>query len=104
MGCVTYLAPEILAHKPYGKAVDWWALGVLMYEMLFGYPPFYDKDSRKEMNKIQKDKVKFANQKIFQVEYSDEFKNLIEKLLIRDVKLRLGSKKDYKEILGHPFF
>ena len=52
MGCVTYLAPEILAHKPYGKAVDWWALGVLMYEMLFGYPPFYDKDSRKEMNKI----------------------------------------------------
>ena len=52
LGCLTYIAPEILAHKPYGKSVDWWALGVLMYEMLFGYPPFYDNDQRKLMNKI----------------------------------------------------
>jgi protein kinase A len=43
-GTPDYLAPEIIQSKGYGKAVDWYALGVLIYEMLAGYPPFFDED------------------------------------------------------------
>ena len=43
-GTPEYLAPEIIQSKGHGKGVDWWALGVLIYEMLAGYPPFYDEN------------------------------------------------------------
>ena len=43
-GTPEYLAPEIIQSKGHGKAVDWWAIGVLIYEMLAGYPPFYDEN------------------------------------------------------------
>ena len=39
-----YLAPEILRKKPYGAAVDWWSLGTLLFEMISGLPPFYDRN------------------------------------------------------------
>lgn len=44
-GTPEYLAPELInsGKKGYGRSVDWWALGILFYEMLVGYPPFYDK-------------------------------------------------------------
>ena len=44
-GTPEYLAPEIIQSKGHGRAVDWWALGVLMFEFLTGYPPFYDEDN-----------------------------------------------------------
>ena len=43
-GTPEYLAPEIIQSKGHGKSVDWWALGILVYEMLAGYPPFYDEN------------------------------------------------------------
>lgn len=42
-GTPDYLAPEVLFNKNYGKHVDWWTLGTLLYEMLIGYPPFFTK-------------------------------------------------------------
>ena len=39
-GTPDYIAPEIIDYKPYNKSVDWWALGILLYEMLIGHPPF----------------------------------------------------------------
>jgi serine/threonine protein kinase len=51
-GTPEYLAPEVLQNAPYGKGVDWWAFGTLMYEMLTGLPPFYSKDVQQMYQKI----------------------------------------------------
>ena len=58
-GTPEYLAPEILENKGHGKAVDWWALGTLLFEMLTGLPPFYDTNIHKMYQKIQNDPIKF---------------------------------------------
>jgi len=47
-----YLAPEVLEGKGYGKAVDWWSFGTLMFEMLTGLPPFYSEDVQQMYTKI----------------------------------------------------
>jgi serine/threonine protein kinase len=51
-GTPDYLAPEIIQSKGYGKAVDWYSLGVLIFEMLAGYPPFFDEDHVRLYEKI----------------------------------------------------
>jgi len=98
-GSPEYLAPEILQGKGYGKAVDWWALGTFIYEMLTGLPPYFDEDT-KEMNK----KILSAPL-VFEGQFSPEAKSLIEGLLTRDPNKRLGSGvADAEEIKKHPFF
>jgi serine/threonine protein kinase len=52
VGTPEYLAPEVLQGQAYGKAVDWWSLGTLMYEMLDGNPPFWDQDVQKMYRRI----------------------------------------------------
>ena len=52
VGTPEYLAPEVLQGKAYGKAVDWWAVGTLMYEMLDGNPPFWEQDVQKMYRRI----------------------------------------------------
>jgi serine/threonine protein kinase len=44
VGTPVYLAPEVLDKRPYDRTIDWWALGILVYELLHGYPPFYDRN------------------------------------------------------------
>ena len=58
-GTPEYLAPEIITNKGHGKPVDWWTLGVLLYEMLVGIDPFSDPDPMMVYQKIIKGKIKF---------------------------------------------
>jgi len=94
-GTPEYLAPEVLKGKGYGKAVDWWSYGSLVYEMLCGLPPFYSQDVQEMYRKIMTEKLKFPPT------IGAEARDLLEKLLQRDLDLRL---KEPEKIKVHPFF
>ena len=94
-GTPEYLAPEIILSKGHGKAVDWWALGILMYEMLAGYPPFYDEDPLGIYQKILEGKIKFP------WHFDRHSKDLIKKLLTADLTKRLGNLKVRARAAGH---
>merc|ERR1712048_250647 len=91
-GTPEYLAPEIIAHKGHSFAVDWWSLGILLYELTVGIPPFYSSNVNEMYQKIQQDTVKFPSS------LSEQCRSLIIALLERDPKKRLGSDGDIEEI------
>lgn len=74
----------MIAQKGHDKSVDWWALGVLIYEMLIGVTPFFNKNRELLLTKIQKSKVVFPDRNKYKIKYSDEIADLILKLLDRD--------------------
>lgn len=101
-GSPAYTAPELLKPKrvrDYGKAVDWWCLGILIYEMLFGKRPFHHMNVSVLYKLIEKDRVKFPSKASIPADVRD----LIVGLLEKDPKKRLGARQA-SEILIHPFF
>ena len=86
-GTPEYLAPEILQLKGHDKAVDWWALGILIYEMLAGYPPFSDENPFVIYENILAGEIKWP-QKV-----DGLAKDLVRKLLEQDTTKRLGNMK-----------
>lgn len=98
-GTPEYLAPEVLDRKGHGRAVDWWSLGALLYEMLTGLPPFYNKERDKLFHSILHGTLEFPPY------ISDVAKDICAKLLNRDPTKRLGSGPgDASEVKAHPFF
>lgn len=93
-GTFEYMAPEIIREEPYDKSIDIWALGVLLYEMIYGYSPFraeqWSQDKTKDtlMNILQR-KLKFDNPDI---EISHECKTLIEAMVEPDINKRISIK------------
>lgn len=86
-GTPEYLAPELLHGQGYTKAVDWWTLGVLLYEMLTGLPPFYDENTNEMYRKILAEPLHFPGPEIVPPAARD----LLTKLLDRDATKRLGT-------------
>lgn len=87
-GTPEYLAPEVVKGTTltgYGKAVDWWSLGILLFEMLAGYPPFYDCKPDGIYEKILAGIIEFPRF------FSLRTKDIIRKLLNPEVKYRLGT-------------
>lgn len=103
-GTAEYLAPEMIDEQGHDKAVDFWALGVLIYEMIVGIPPFYNKDRAKMFNQIKTKSVKYPDKKQHGISVSEEAKDIINLLLEKNPKNWLGMKEGADEILSHPFF
>jgi len=98
-GTPEYIAPEVLLNKGHGKPVDWWTLGILIYEMIVGYPPFVDEDPMGIYQKILSGKIVFP--KII----DKNAKSLVKKLLTADLGKRYGNLKNgADDIKQHKWF
>lgn len=100
VGTEEYIAPEVIRGNGHTAAVDWWTLGILIYEMLFGFTPFKADTTNKTFSNVLKNEVTFPNNN----EVSRNCKDLIKKLLIKSETKRLGSKFGASDIKKHPFF
>jgi CRP-like cAMP-binding protein len=101
-GTPNYTCPEIVCNQGHGNAVDHWALGVVIYEMISGDNPFYF-DGISELQLLED--ITSANPEPLREEYSAEAKDLTTKLLVKDPSKRMGSlAKGGKEITVHPWF
>nr|QIA61837.1 RAC serine/threonine-protein kinase [Halichondria panicea] len=98
-GTPEYLAPEVLEDNDYGRAVDWWGVGVVMYEMMCGRLPFYSRDHEVLFELILVEEVKFP------ARLSEVAKSLLLGLLTKDPNKRLGAGEgDAAEVKKHAFF
>uniref|UniRef100_A0A8C5S6C2 cAMP-dependent protein kinase n=1 Tax=Laticauda laticaudata TaxID=8630 RepID=A0A8C5S6C2_LATLA len=98
-GTPEYLAPEIILSKGYNKAVDWWALGVLIYEMAAGFPPFFADQPIQIYEKIVSGKVRFPSH------FSSDLKDLLINLLQVDLTKHFGNLKNgVNDIKNHKWF
>eukprot|EP00040_Diaphanoeca_grandis_P031524 m.188616 g.188616 ORF g.188616 m.188616 type:complete len:751 (-) comp32350_c0_seq4:1105-3357(-) len=98
-GTPGYLAPEIVAEKPYGFSVDWWSLGVLMYEMTVGDSPFATDDDDQLFDMIQ------HHNPPFEKGFDPRAKAYIQGLMTRDVDNRLACGTNGKsDVQNHPFY
>ena len=97
-GSVAYLAPEMLNRTGHGKAVDWYLLGVVFFEMLVGLPPYFSNSQEQIFQNIDNAELIIPNF------ISKKGQNLIKNLLIKNPSERLGSKNDVEEIKNHPYF
>lgn len=99
-GTTEYLAPEVLLDEQgYTKMVDFWSLGVLVFEMCCGWSPFYADDTPQMYKNIAFGKVRFPRDAL-----SSEGRNFVKGLLNRNPRHRLGAAEDAKELMAHPFF
>jgi len=98
-GTLEYMAPEMIKGAGYDKSADWWSVGVLIYDMLTGNPPFLDKNQGALEKKIMTQKLRLPPY------LSSAATSIIRGLMNRDVAKRLGSgKTGVRTIKNHPFF
>ena len=98
-GSVAYLAPEMLKKQGHGKAVDWYLLGVLLYEMLVGITPFFTNRKEDIFHNIEFGELKLPEF------IKEDTKSLLRGLLQKDPRKRLGGGNlDAEEIKQHPYF
>ena len=92
-GTPLYMAPELLKEYPYNKKADLWSLGVILYELYVGQPPFYTNNFQTLLHKIAKEEIRYPDS------MSSDFKDFLKGLLVKNPKDRW----DWPKILQHPF-
>ncbi|KAI3430680.1 hypothetical protein D9Q98_005269 [Chlorella vulgaris] len=98
-GTPEYLAPELVTQSGHNKGADWWSVGVLIYEMVAGYPPFYQEDRVAMFRAICSTEFKMPQN------FSKELRDLIKRLLVRATSRRLGCMAGgVAEVKQHPWF
>ncbi|XP_055436639.1 ribosomal protein S6 kinase beta-2 isoform X2 [Bubalus kerabau] len=98
-GTIEYMAPEILVRSGHNRAVDWWSLGALMYDMLTGSPPFTAENRKKTMDKIIRGKLELPPY------LTPDARDLVKKFLKRNPNQRIGGGPgDAADVQRHPFF
>ncbi|XP_002730613.1 serine/threonine-protein kinase Sgk3-like [Saccoglossus kowalevskii] len=98
-GTPEYLAPEVLRKQEYDRSVDWWCLGAVLYEMMYGLPPFYSRDTAEMYDNILYKPLRLRTN------VSQSARMLLEGLLQKDRQNRLGAgQADFLDIKNHPFF
>ncbi|KAG9511043.1 Serine/threonine-protein kinase Sgk1, partial [Fragariocoptes setiger] len=97
-GTPEYLAPEVLRKEAYDRCVDWWCLGAVLYEMLFGLPPFFSQDRAEMYDNILHQPLKFRNNA------SIEARQILTGLLSKNKHTRLGFLGGADEVKRHEFF
>lgn len=100
-GTPEYLAPEVIRKEAYGRSVDWWCLGAVLYEMLYGLPPFYSRDTAVMYDAILNKPLHFRDH----IPVSQAGKDILSALLQKDGRTRLGSgPADFEDVRNHDFF
>jgi serum/glucocorticoid-regulated kinase 2 len=92
------MSPEMLLKLGHNRTIDYYAVGVILYEMLVGIPPFYNNNRKTMYTSILKDDIKFFQH------MSKDVCDLISKLMEKDPRDRLGTNYGFFEIKQHPFF
>ena len=97
-GSLQYLTPEMLAKEGSTKSSDIYGIGVILFEMISGAPPFYNDDRDLMYRNISENKLMFPEF------FSEELKDLLKKMLDKDPKKRIGIGNDKQDLKKHPFF
>ncbi|KAI7984080.1 Protein kinase G11A [Camellia lanceoleosa] len=100
VGTHEYLAPEIVSGEGHGSAVDWWTLGIFMFELLYGVTPFKGLDNELTLANIVARALEFPKEPTIPANAKD----LISQLLVKDPDRRMGSTMGASAIKRHPFF
>ncbi|XP_063071840.1 serine/threonine-protein kinase Sgk2-like [Engraulis encrasicolus] len=96
-GTPEYLAPEVLKKQPYDRTVDWWGLGAVLYEMVYGLPPFYSSDVAQMYDGILHRPLSLSGG-------STVLCDLLQGLLEKEPQRRIGAIADFLEVKSHAFF
>ena len=94
---ISYIPPEMVSKKGHGYSMDIYCLGILLYELVAGYPPFSSKSPKSTMELIAKQEL------LFPEEFSEELKDLLKNLIKREPSKRLGYKEGLNKIFEHPW-
>lgn len=98
-GTPDYIAPEVVSTKPYNKSVDWWSFGILIFEMLSGYTPFYDSSPMKTYENILNGQIKYPDY------FNKDALDLLQKLITKNLSGRLGNLQNgTQDVKNHPWF